>query len=120
MTHLDLLVSTSSRPGADRSLTIPFTRLPCAVGRSSSCGLRLNDLVISRRHCAFSLRDGQVWVEDLGSRNGTRLNGEPVAQPRQVVDGDALQLASFTFLVRLQDDGLPQSEAVAETSAAQA
>ena len=37
---------------------------------------RIDDWMISRRHCRFILRDDWVWVEDLGSRNGTILNGE--------------------------------------------
>jgi CheY-like chemotaxis protein len=42
-----------------------------------------------------------VWVEDLGSRNGTRLNGEPVAGARPLADGDRLELARLAFRVRL-------------------
>jgi pSer/pThr/pTyr-binding forkhead associated (FHA) protein len=59
--------------------------------------------MVSRRHCALSFRDGQVWVEDLASRNGTRIDGEPVLAPRPVVDGATLELACLTFVVR-QDD----------------
>jgi CheY-like chemotaxis protein len=57
--------------------------------------------MISRRHCAISVRDGRVWVEDLGSRNGTRLNGAPVQAPCPLGDGDQLEVAHQCFHVRL-------------------
>jgi pSer/pThr/pTyr-binding forkhead associated (FHA) protein len=99
---------------ADReeTLLIPITCFPFALGRSSTCDHRLDDVVISRRHCAFSLRDGRVWVEDLGSLNGTLINGEPVVEPRPLGQGDALQLAHFTFLVHLHDG--PSESQIAE------
>jgi pSer/pThr/pTyr-binding forkhead associated (FHA) protein len=59
--------------------------------------------MVSRRHCALSLRDGRVWVEDLGSRNGTRLNGQPLATPRPLEDGDRLEVAHLPFRVRLAE-----------------
>src|SRR5215470_677293 len=65
---------------------------PCVVGRHSACDRRIHSPLVSRRHCLFSLREGQVWVEDLGSSNGTRLNGKPLAE------GDRLDLAGLPFL----------------------
>lgn len=93
---------------ADRgeTLLIPITCFPFALGRGTTCDHRFDDAVISRRHCAFSLRDGRVWVEDLGSLNGTLINGEPVAEPRPLGQGDALQMGPFTFLVHLEDEPL--------------
>jgi pSer/pThr/pTyr-binding forkhead associated (FHA) protein len=83
--------------------TIDIRRLPFVLGRASTCDHRIDDPMISRQHCAFSMRDGQVWVEDLASRNGTRIDGEPVRTPCPVADGAMLQLARCTFLVRLED-----------------
>jgi pSer/pThr/pTyr-binding forkhead associated (FHA) protein len=56
---------------------------PVLVGRSAACEVPLADTDVSREHAAVSLRDGQVFVEDLGSRNGTfvndaRVGGRPV------------------------------------------
>jgi hypothetical protein len=74
---------------------------PCVVGRHRECDHRLTCHFVSRRHCAFSVRDGRVWVEDLGSSHGTYLNGEPVEEPRPLNDGDRLDLACLPFEVRL-------------------
>jgi pSer/pThr/pTyr-binding forkhead associated (FHA) protein len=85
--------------------TIAIRHLPCVLGRASACDHRIDDPMISRRHCAFSFRDGQVWVEDLASRNGTRIDGEPVQSPRPVADGATLQLARLTFVIRQEGSG---------------
>jgi CheY-like chemotaxis protein len=85
---------------------------PYVVGRHSDCDFRPDDQMVSRRHCAFTLRDGRVWVEDLGSRNGTRLNGEPLDEALPLEDGDRLELGLLTFRVRLA--GEPAAAARAE------
>ncbi len=48
------------------------------VGRAPECGIVLHDSSVSRRHARLFLRDGHWWIEDLGSRNGTALDGSPV------------------------------------------
>jgi hypothetical protein len=77
-------------------------RLPCVIGRSPHCDEVLDDLMISRRHCTLSLRDGRVWIEDLASRNGTRLNGQRLTVPQPLQDGDVLQFANLEFEVYFQ------------------
>jgi pSer/pThr/pTyr-binding forkhead associated (FHA) protein len=74
---------------------------PCVLGRHPECEHRLVWGVVSRRHCEFTVRGGQVWVEDLGSRHGTRLNGEPVEGLQPLRDWDRLHLAYLGFTVRL-------------------
>ena len=86
-----------------------LTRFPCVLGRGRDCDHRLDDPRVSRRHCEFSLRGGRVWAEDLGSRNGTSLNGQPVAGARPLGDGDRLDLAFSPFVVRLA--GAPEGAA---------
>jgi CheY-like chemotaxis protein len=92
---------TSDGEGAAPVAPVAITRFPCVVGRHSACDRRINHPQISRRHCAFSWRDGRVWVEDLGSLNGTRLNGVPLTDPRPLKDGDRLDLADLAYEVRL-------------------
>src|SRR5262249_22159278 len=60
-----------------------------------------------------SVRDGRVYVEDLGSRNGTRLNGEPLTGPRPLGDGDRLDLYYLPFQVRLLGAAAVAPEAAA-------
>jgi hypothetical protein len=85
--------------------TFALRAFPCVLGRHPACDHRLGSAHISRLHCAFSVRGGQVWVEDLGSRNGTRLNGRLVEGLQPLHDGDWLELGNLPFKVRLA--GLP-------------
>ncbi|MBI3269565.1 MAG: AAA family ATPase [Planctomycetes bacterium] len=69
------------------------------AGRSMGCGLRLPDHGVSREHTRFR-RDGETWfVEDLGSRNGTRLNGRRVEGSERLTAGDRVQIGSVTLQV---------------------
>jgi CheY-like chemotaxis protein len=83
------------------------TRFPCIVGRHPECNVWLTAPFISRRHCALFEREGQVWVRDLGSRNGTFLNGKPVHEDQPLRDGDRLELYHVAFQVGLHDAAAP-------------
>jgi CheY-like chemotaxis protein len=91
--------------GSDLNQSIAITRFPAVVGRSSGCECQINHPLISRRHCVFDLRDGEIWVQDLGSLNGTFLNGERVSGPRPIHDGDRLDLTFLPYEVRLPKSG---------------
>ena len=64
------------------------------VGRGAGNGLVLSEGGVSRKHARFWLQDDGVWVEDLGSANGTWVDGQPIEGPTllsiksQVVIGD--------------------------------
>lgn len=64
------------------------------VGRAAECGLALADPFLSRRHAKIVRRGERVEVEDLGSSNGTRLNGEPVIGLTAMRPGDRIQLSA--------------------------
>jgi pSer/pThr/pTyr-binding forkhead associated (FHA) protein len=60
------------------------------MGRSRSCTLRLpGDATVSRQHCLLELDADGVWIQDLGSLNGTFVNGEKIGQREARYDGDA-------------------------------
>jgi hypothetical protein len=65
-------------PGDD---TMQRFTLPCIIGRSSDADLALADERVSRRHAMLRVREGQLWLEDLGSRNGTYVDGVSVSSP---------------------------------------
>ncbi|MDP2234346.1 MAG: DUF3662 and FHA domain-containing protein [Actinomycetota bacterium] len=63
------------------------------IGRLAECEVTLGDSNVSRRHAAFT-REGDGWaIEDLGSTNGTRLNGEKVMHAR-LRDGDLIEVGA--------------------------
>ena len=69
-------------------------------GRSREmCDVCLDDHRISRQHCVLELADGVVRITDLGSQNGTYVNGIRIQQPRALEKGDTLQLGNTMLRV---------------------
>lgn len=70
------------------------------VGRSAGCTLALvDDAFASQVHARFFVSDGRSWVEDLGSTNGTYLNGNRVGQPAPLHPGDRIQVGGTVLEV---------------------
>jgi DNA-binding response OmpR family regulator len=63
------------------------------IGRGETAAIRLNDRQVSRMHACVRRTDGEYTIEDMGSKNGTFVNGQPVAGPRALRDGDEVQIA---------------------------
>jgi hypothetical protein len=59
---------------------VPATGAPISIGRAPECGLVLKDSRASRRHARLTTRDGVLILTDLGSTNGTRVNGHRVSE----------------------------------------
>ncbi len=65
----------------------------CRLGRAEDSDLALPDPRVSRRHAMIHRQgDGEYWLVDFGSRNGTYLNGHRIAQPTRLRDGDRISL----------------------------
>ncbi len=64
------------------------------VGRAAGCQVTVDDTYASQLHARVFLREGQVFVEDLGSTNGTYLNRRKVTGPMQLQRGDKLQIGN--------------------------
>ena len=62
------------------------------VGRAGGCQITLDDTYVSQLHARVFRRDGQLYVEDLGSTNGTYLNRKKVTAPIAIRKGDRLQI----------------------------
>ena len=62
------------------------------VGRAGGCQITLDDTFVSQLHARVFRRDGQLYVEDLGSTNGTFLNRKKVTAPIPIRKGDRLQI----------------------------
>ena len=71
------------------------------VGRAGGCAVLLGeDSFVSQLHARLFRRDGSIFVEDLGSTNGTFLNGKKVSAPVSVRKGDKIQFGRTTLEVR--------------------
>ncbi|HEY0614302.1 MAG TPA: FHA domain-containing protein [Candidatus Elarobacter sp.] len=70
------------------------------VGRAPSADLRLDDPRVSRLHARIEMRDDGVYVEDLGSRNGTAVDGKAVTEPRRLSVDDEVTVGSAALVFR--------------------
>ena len=70
------------------------------LGRSREATLFIDDESVSRRHARITISGGSVMVEDLGSKNGTTLNGERLTGPRRVDDGATIGIGSVALMFR--------------------
>lgn len=73
---------------------------PLVVGRGKAVDLQLEDVSVSRRHAAITVENGSCRVADLGSANGTDLNGRPVSAPTLLADGDTLAFGTVVAVFR--------------------
>jgi phosphoserine phosphatase RsbU/P len=87
-----LRVEPADEPPFDRDFDAPEV----VIGRSPASNLVISDSSVSRHHARLVYRDEAWWVEDLGSRNRTLVNGEPMEAPRSLRTGDRLQVGGTT------------------------
>jgi hypothetical protein len=88
--------------GKWRGKNILVKRLPFLIGRDSACHLRPTSALVSNRHCVLLARGGKVYVRDLGSTNGTLLNGEKITDERELHTNDGLRVGSVDFDVVIE------------------
>jgi pSer/pThr/pTyr-binding forkhead associated (FHA) protein len=81
--------------------SIPLSQVPYFIGRDPLCDLRPTSLFVSKRHCALLEREGTLWVQDLGSANGTFVNEERVQGEMQLTDGDRLKIGPLHLRIVL-------------------
>ena len=84
-------LSLRVRTGSDAGQDVPVTGARVTLGRHSSCSVTLQDSTVSREHAAMVRRGDGWWVVDLGSTNGTRVNGVRAAE-QPVAPGDRIEL----------------------------
>jgi len=87
------------------------------IGRDAACDIVIPDRQVSRQHARISLSGSGVILEDLGSKNGTFLNNQPVIEPQKLVEADEISIAiTQTFLFLSSDATLPLSDLPSEIS----
>jgi DNA-binding winged helix-turn-helix (wHTH) protein len=77
-----------------------------AIGREPSAAVWLDSGSVSRRHATITVAGGAARLEDVGSKNGTKVNGAPVREPLILRDGDHLLVGSVPLTYRTSATGL--------------
>jgi pSer/pThr/pTyr-binding forkhead associated (FHA) protein len=91
----------ASGKSAGRSIAIKRNRL--LIGRAEECDVRPLSEDVSRRHCEVIVGPAEVWVADLGSRNGTFVNGQRIGEKTKVADGDIVRVGALELKVSCVD-----------------
>ena len=79
---------------------------PCGefvIGRGAECHIRPNSSWVSRQHCLLRVGENIVHLRDLGSRNGTLVNGTRVIGERRLAHGDRVQLGPLVLELLLEE-----------------
>jgi DNA-binding winged helix-turn-helix (wHTH) protein len=75
------------------------------IGRGHDCGLRFDLAAVSRHHALLRVREGRASIEDLGSKNGTAVNGRPVSGRIALADGSEIVLGTVVLVFRIWGPG---------------
>ena len=92
----------------------PLSSGVTVIGRRHDCDLRIPLMSVSRRHCQLNRDEGILKIRDLGSRNGTYLNGKRIDEA-VIQAGDYIEVGPLKFV--LQIDGEPKDIAKPELAA---
>jgi len=97
---MDVNLVLFKKDGTNKSFRLPST--VTVIGRRQESDLCIPLMVVSRRHCELNLEKDRLKLRDLGSRNGTYVNGQRVDQA-EVNPGDKIQIGPVTFAVQIDN-----------------
>jgi predicted component of type VI protein secretion system len=84
---------------------IPLTKLEMVIGRRPGCDIRLDYENISGKHCKLRFFNGIWMVKDLGSTNGTTVNGTPIASEQSLMPEEELGIAGHVYTLEYNAAG---------------
>jgi pSer/pThr/pTyr-binding forkhead associated (FHA) protein len=99
-----LMVSTGQAAGT----VFPLTDASVLIGRSLDAQVSINEQAISNEHARLELNAGKFTLRDLGSTNGTYVNGQRILDAVGLVGGDSIRMGSTTFTFVTREAGLPK------------
>ena len=79
--------------GVEPGRKVPVDQPVLTIGRGEMCDLVISDRQVSREHARLRVDKDRFLLEDLGSKNGTFVNGQSVSAPHPLQDGDEIQIA---------------------------
>ncbi|MCC6492101.1 MAG: FHA domain-containing protein [Pirellulales bacterium] len=87
--------------GAKTGAKIAIKKPEFTIGRSQSCSLCAGSSAISRQHCMITRDEARVVAKDLGSRNGTLVNGQKIEGEVELASGDEIAIGPLKFLITI-------------------
>jgi len=101
---MDVSLVLFKKDGSRKAFSLPSS--VTVIGRCSDCDLYIPLMPISRRHCQLNHDEGVLKIRDLGSRNGTYLNGKRISEA-VVEAGDYIKVGPLKFVFQI--DGQPEN-----------
>ena len=89
--------------GQPQGKSLIFPSGEYVIGRGDECHVRPNSSWVSRQHCILRVTDGGTFLCDLGSRNGTLINGGLVTAEQSLHQGDQIQIGPLVFKLLLPE-----------------
>ena len=83
-----------------RKTVVPLVREEITIGRQDGNVIKLSERNVSRRHARLKKDNGSLVIEDLGSYNGVRVNGERISGPTKVKEGDLIEIGDYDLGVQ--------------------
>jgi DNA-binding winged helix-turn-helix (wHTH) protein len=80
---------------------IPLMEGKNVIGRAPDAAIPLDSPGISRHHARIDVANGEATLEDVGSKNGTQLNGRRIEMPVRLADGDEIRIGAATLIFRI-------------------
>src|SRR5438105_11173814 len=90
-----------------RKTVVPLVRDEITIGRQDGNTIRLTERNVSRRHARLVKDNGFVLIEDLGSYNGVRVNGEKISGPTKIKEGDLVEIGDYDLGIQGKLDDKP-------------
>jgi len=87
-------------------MRVPLTAEDMIIGRDKTCQIHLDDRALSRKHAKLERRGASLWVQDLGSANGTYVNGAEIQAPTRLDGGDVIGVGHYSIIV----EGLEEAD----------
>jgi DNA-binding winged helix-turn-helix (wHTH) protein len=84
------------------------------IGRGADAAIQIDSPGVSRHHARILVARGEATLEDLGSKNGTDLNGNRITTPRRICDGDEIRLGAIVLTFRISSPISPTETVPAE------
>ena len=98
----NLIVKQGPQIGIHFSITVDKV----VLGREETCEITIQDAEVSRRHTQISWEEETFVIRDMGSTNGTFLNGMQITQATPLKDGDSVGLGQTTLILAIEADSL--------------
>src|SRR5262245_62677851 len=84
-----------------KTTVVPLIRDEITIGRKEGNTIRLTERNVSRRHAKLLKQNGSVYIEDVNSYNGIRVNGDRISGRHAVNEGDRIQIGDYQLALKM-------------------